>query len=90
MSSALKGAILGTGQLENKIYAVLTSLANLSSENNESAGNKPADAQRLLAQKLADAISDGVAKGVQQYLLTAVQTIPAPGPVNHLHKLQAP
>jgi K+-transporting ATPase A subunit len=90
MSSVLKGEILGAGALESKIYAVLTSLANLSSANNESAGNTPVDAQRILAQRLADAISDGVAKGVQQYLLKTVLTIPAPGPVNHFHKLQAP
>lgn len=90
MSSTLKGAILGTGQLEDKIYNVLTSLANLSDENNESAGSKPRDSQRVLAQRLADAISDGVAKGVQEYLLTKVLTITAPGPVSHFHKLQAP
>lgn len=43
-------------------------------------------AQTLFADKLSTAI----AVAVQQYILTSVVTIPAPGPVAHVHKLLAP
>jgi hypothetical protein len=46
----------------------------------------PVAAQVLFADKLATAI----AIAVQQYILTSVVTIPAPGPVTHVHKMLAP
>ena len=38
----------------------------------------------------ADKLSTAIAIAVQQYLLTNVVTIAAPGPVTHIHKLLAP
>jgi hypothetical protein len=90
MSSALKGAILETGKLEDKIYTVLTNLATLGTDEQASSKDTPVNAQRKLAKELADAISDGVAKGVQQYLVSSVVTIGTGGPVFHVHNLQAP
>lgn len=46
----------------------------------------PIAAQALFADKLSTAI----ALAVQQYIVTSVVTIPAPGPVTHVHKMLAP
>lgn len=45
----------------------------------------------IAAQTLfADRLSTAIAIAVQQYILTSVVTIPAPGPVTHVHKMLAP
>lgn len=76
MSQILKGL------LQPNIKSVLTSFGST-----EYTGDpNPAIAQDDFAEKLAGAI----AAAVQQYIRDSVVTIPAPGPVNHVHKMIAP
>lgn len=89
MSAILKGNILGTGQLEQEIFNALNSGFGCSEYSN-SAPQDPCEAQQLYAKRLANAISEAVSKGVQQYLAQTVKTINlptlvAPGPAPHVH-----
>lgn len=73
MSGILKGNILGTGQLENLIFNAINSAG--CADGNINTPIDPCQAQRQFAQRLANAIAEGVAKGAQQYLSEAVKTI---------------
>lgn len=75
MSTTLKGNILSNGDLENLIYDAINFFGCSEGYNGP---EDPCDAQRRFAQRLAQAISQGVAIGVQQYLNQAVKTINQP------------
>jgi hypothetical protein len=73
MSQILKGNILSVGQLEQQIFQAINSFG--CKEPPKDIPADPCETQRLMAQRLANAISDAVSKGVQQYLAQAVRTI---------------
>jgi hypothetical protein len=75
MSGILKGNILGTGELEKLIYDAINFFG---CTNGYTATTDPCEAQRIFSQRLANAISQGVAMGVQQYLNQTVKTINQP------------
>jgi hypothetical protein len=90
MSATLKGNILGTGDLEEKIYLAITSIMGCDGSVKKLYQEDPCEVQRDFANRLANAISEGVAKGVQQYLTDSVKTINLPtmvasGPGPHTH-----
>lgn len=72
MSSILKGDILNVGQLEELIFNAINFLG---CTGNVTQPVDPCDAQREFARRLANAISQGVATGVQNYLNQTVKTI---------------
>jgi hypothetical protein len=79
MSSTLKSNILSTGNLESLIYTAI----NFYGCSADSPGpTDPCEAQRLFAQRLADAVAEGVARGVQAYLNSSVKTVTQPTQVN--------
>lgn len=88
MSQVLKSEILNTGQLEKTILTAIKKFGG-----NEYTGSPDPDTQQKdFAKELAEAIADGVAKGVQGYLTKNVttqpaNTLPAPGPVTHPHPI---
>jgi len=68
----LKNDILGTGQLEQLIFQAIRSF----NDNTEYTGPRTIDgAQRLFAQRIANAVAQGVADGVKKYLNESVKTI---------------
>ncbi len=73
MSQILKGNILNIGQLEEQIFQAMNSFG--CKELPEDIPTDPCEIQRLMAKRLANAISDAVSKGVQQYLTQAVKTV---------------
>lgn len=75
MSATLKGNILGSGQLEELIFQAINSFG---CADGYKGPQDPCLAQREFAKRLADAVSQGVSIGVQQYLSTTVTTINAP------------
>lgn len=75
MSGILKGNILGTGTLEQRIFDAINFFG---CAKGYTATTDPCEAQREYAKRLADAISEGVSKGVQQYLANTVKTINQP------------
>lgn len=75
MSAILKGNILSVGQLEEQLFQAINSFGCTSPTE---IPKDPCAAQRLMSQRLANAISDAVSKGVQQYLAQAVKTINEP------------
>lgn len=90
MSSTLKSNILGTGALKQEIF---DALSNTFGCKDYTGVTDPCQAQELYAEKLANAVAEGVAKGVQQYLNQSVKTKPnvsevASGPVGHTHPLK--
>lgn len=98
MSGILKGDILGRGQLEQQLYDVFISRY---ADWNPIAQDPPLTPEAYLREfckRLADAISDGVAKGVQQYLTETVKTVTdvtveitdSSTDPPHLHKMQKP
>ena len=72
MSAILKGNILGVGQLEELIFNAINFLG---CSGNVTQPVDPCEAQRQFSQRLANAISQGVAIGVQNYLNATVKTI---------------
>lgn len=90
MSQILKGNILDVGQLENQIFQAIN-FFGCAEPGGYTATTDPCEAQRIFSQRLANAISDGVAKGVQQYLLQSVLTNPnvssPSGGTVHVHAL---
>lgn len=72
MSSILKDSILSTGQLEQQIFQAINSFG---CKEPTKIPEDPCEAQRQFSQRLANAISDAVSKGVQQYLRNEVTTI---------------
>lgn len=87
MSGILKSDILGTGTLEQRIFNAINFFG---CAEGYTFSTDPCEAQREYARRLADAISEGVAKGVQQYLTETVKTINQPtldgsGPAVHIH-----
>lgn len=101
MSGILKSNILSTGQLEQQIFDAFNPLGcgNFPSITE----TDPCESQREFSKRLANAISEAVAKGVQQYLASTVKTINRPTLTNtdsvvpsHIHPnvpvfdLQAP
>jgi hypothetical protein len=87
MSSTLKSDILGAGTLEQRIFTAINWYG--CAEGYEQSTD-PCQAQKDFAQRLADAISEGVAKGVQKYLNETVKTITQPtlnsGGLVHVHE----
>jgi hypothetical protein len=75
MSSTLKGNILGTGQLEQLIYDAINFFG---CSDGYKGSVDPCEAQRIYSQRLANAISQAVALGVQQYLNNNVKTVNLP------------
>lgn len=75
MSGILKGNILGTGELENLIFDAINFFG---CSNGYQGSVDPCEAQRIYSQRLANAISQAVAIGVQQYLSQTVKTINQP------------
>lgn len=87
MSAILKGNILNTGALEQEIFKALNFYGCA-----EYTGPKdPCEAQKEFSKRLADAISEAVSKGVQQYLISSVKTNPnvssPSGGTIHVHAL---
>lgn len=76
--------------LQGAIQTTLSSLAVPGPSGPVSPYPDPMSAQAAFATQLSNAIAASVATAVQQYILTSVVTIPAPGPVTHIHKLLAP
>lgn len=72
MSTILKGNILNTGQLEQEIFKAL----NFFGCGEYSGPKDPCEAQKEFSKRLANAISEAVSKGVQQYLRDTVRTNP--------------
>jgi hypothetical protein len=72
MSGILKSDILNVGQLEDQIFNAINWFG---CSEGYTGPVDPCEAQRAFAQRLANAISDGVAKGVQQYLNQTVKTV---------------
>lgn len=72
MSATLKGNILSTGNLEELIFNAINFFG---CAEGYIGPIDPCEAQRLFAQRLATAISQGIAVGVQQYLTESVKTI---------------
>lgn len=75
MSQILKTNILSVGRLEEEIYQAINFFG---CSNGYTGPTDPCQAQREFSRRLADAISDGVSRGVQEYLRTAVKTINTP------------
>jgi hypothetical protein len=75
MSTILKGDILNVGQLENEIFNAINYFG---CANGYTASEDPCEAQRQFASRLANAISEAVAKGVQNYLSNTVKTVNVP------------
>jgi hypothetical protein len=88
MSQILKGNILNVGQLEQEIYQAINFFG---CSNGYVGPTDPCEAQRVYSQRLANAISEAVSKGVQQYLLASVTTNPnvssPSGGAIHVHAL---
>jgi hypothetical protein len=79
MSTTLKSDILSIGDLESLIYAAINFYGC------DSVARGPEDmceAQRLFAQRLANAVAEGVARGVQAYLNISVKTVNQPTQFN--------
>lgn len=72
MSAILKGDILSVGQLEQLIFDAINFLG---CSGNLTVPIDPCEAQRDFSRRLANAISQGVAIGVQNYLNATVKTI---------------
>jgi hypothetical protein len=90
MSSTLKSNILSPGELENLIYDAINFFG---CADGFTATTDPCEAQRIYARRLANAISQAVAVGVQTYLNQSVKTITLPtilesGPGLHVHQNQ--
>jgi hypothetical protein len=75
MSGILKGDILNSGNLEKEIYDAINFFG---CKEGYTGPTDPCKAQEEFAQRLADAISEGVARGVQKYLQDSVKTINKP------------
>jgi hypothetical protein len=76
MSTILKGNILSVGQLEEQIFQAMNSFGCTEPPKEPNKlPEDPCEIQRLMAKRLANAISDAVSKGVQQYLTQAVKTV---------------
>jgi hypothetical protein len=75
MSAILKSDILGVGDLEQEIFQAINFFGCAQGYTQTT---DPCEAQRIFAQRLADAISDGVSRGVQKYLREVVKTINQP------------
>jgi len=72
MSAILKGNILSNGQLKTEIYDAINFFG---CKDGYTGPTDPCKAQDEFAQRLANAISEGVSKGVQAYLAQSVKTI---------------
>jgi hypothetical protein len=98
MSGILKGNILARGQLEQQLYDAFIAQygPNWNLAVNQDPPLSPEGYLREFCKRLADAISDGVSKGVQQYLTDTVKTVTdvtmeiSDGDPPHLHKMQEP
>lgn len=89
MSAVLKGNILSNGQLEELIFQAINSFG---CANGYEGPIDPCLAQREFSRRLADAVSQGVSIGVQEYLRQSVKTINQPtltntdsGIIPHIH-----
>ncbi len=100
MSGILKGDILQRGQLEQQLYDVYISKygPDWNMATNQDPPLTPEGYLREFCKRLADAISDAVSKGVQQYLADTVKTVTdvtveiqdSSNDVPHLHPMQKP
>jgi hypothetical protein len=77
MSGILKSNILGRGVLEQQLYDAFIAQYGpaWNTATSQDPPLSPEGYLREFCKKLADAISDGVAKGVQQYLTETVKTV---------------
>lgn len=78
MSAILKGL------LQPAIQGVLTSFGN------DASGYIGPPSSTAAEAAFADRLSTAIATAVQAYLVANVTTVPAPGPVSHVHKILAP
>lgn len=76
MSQVLKGNILSVGQLQQQIFTAINMFGCKGDEGK--VPEDPCEAQKMFAERLANAISDGVARGVQAYLAQSVKTVNQP------------
>lgn len=72
MSQKLKNDILTIGKLKQEIYDAINFFG---CKEGYTGPTDPCKAQDDFAQRLANAISDGVARGVQKYLRESVKTV---------------
>ena len=79
MSTILKSDILNVGKLENEIFNAINFFG---CTEGYVGPEDPCEAQRVFSQRLANAISEGVARGVQNYLTATVTTINTPTLLN--------